>query len=531
MKRCITSLAFAVIVIAAATSCKDKIRVEGSSAPSVYTFPAEDVTFNSVYLSGHIYGSDLMIGSVGFVYDKLGDFDQEHSPREIAVVEAKDFHMTILNLESDAEYAFQAFAVLNGEEMFGKTERFRTEPAVFTGEAKNVGGNSATLVGYIATTDVQDVGFILAKAGELDYQNSPRRRNVPHSSQNISSQASTLESNTSYEYCAYVKINDIEKYGDIVSFSTAAVPVTGISLDKYSILMYQEDNMSQQIKATLYPSNATNPKIIWTSSDTGVATVSEGGVVRAVGGGVATVKAASEQAPAVFATCEVTVKAAPPQYSVDMGLPSGRLWRDRDLGAKRANYPGDFYAWGETASKKSFFENNYKYYSQDSGSYYPWKYTGSKGHLGKTPDRRTYLEMADDAARAVLGSPWRIPSYQDYLELKTNTTQEIKKVDGVSGVLFTAKHPDRKGKYNTLFFPEDAYQDGNAKMRIYNSLAPFDPYWLNGVSVDYVTLPGSSTTLPSYKRAAVFYFGQGADVVNEGSLERHFGVRIRPVCD
>ena len=139
--------------------------------------------------------------------------------------------------------------------------------------------------------------------------------------------------------------------------------------------------------------------------------------------------------------------------------------------------------------------------------------------------------MTDDAARAVLGSPWRIPSYQDYMELKTNTTQEIKKVDGVSGVLFTAKHPDRKGKYNTLFFPEDGYQDGNAKMRIYNSLAPFDPYWLNSVSVDYVTLPGSSTTLPSYKRAAVFFFGWGADVVNEGSLERHFGVRIRPVCD
>ncbi len=530
MKRCITSLAFAVIVIAAAISCKDKIRVEGSSAPSVYTFPAEDVTYNSVYLSGHIYGTDPAIGSVGFVYDKVDDFDPEHSPREITSAEAKDFHLRMTELESDTEYAFQAFAVLDGEEAFGKTERFRTEPAVFTREPENVGGNSATLLGYIATTKVQDAGFIMDKAGKLDHGTSPRRRNVPHSTYTISSQASTLESNTTYEYCAYIKINDIEKYGDIVSFSTAAVPVTGISLDKGTILLYLEDNTSLQINATVQPSNPTNPKIIWTSSDTGVATVSEGGVVRAVGSGMATIKAASEQAPSVYATCIVIVKSTP-KNSVDMGLPSGRLWRDRDLGAKRANYPGDFYAWGETASKKSFFENNYKYYSQDSGSYYPWKYTGSNGHLGKTPDKRTYLEMTDDAARAVLGSPWRIPSYQDYIELKTNTTQQKKEVDGVDGVLFTAKHPDRKGKYNTLFFPEDAYQDGNAKMRIYNSLAPFDPYWLNGVSVDYVTLPGSSTTLPSYKRAAVFYFGQGADVVNEGSLERHFGVRIRPVCD
>ncbi len=530
MKRCITSLAFAVIVIAAATSCKDKIRVEGSSAPSVYTFPAEDVTYNSVYLSGHIYGTDPAIGSVGFVYDKVDDFDPEHSPREITSAEAKDFHLQMTELESDTEYAFQAFAVLDGEEAFGKTERFRTEPAVFTREPENVGGNSATLLGYIATTKVQDAGFIMDKAGKLDHGTSPRRRNVPHSTYTISSQASTLESNTTYEYCAYIKINDIEKYGDIVSFSTAAVPVTGISLDKGTILLYLEDNTSLQINATVQPSNPTNPKIIWTSSDTGVATVSSGGVVRAVGSGMATIKAASEQAPSVYATCIVIVKSTP-KNSVDMGLPSGRLWYDRDLGAKRANYPGDFYAWGETASKKSFFENNYKYYSQDSGNYYPWKYTGSNGHLGKTPDRKTYLEMTDDAARAVLGSPWRIPSYQDYMELKTNTTQEIKKVDGVSGVLFTAKHPDRKGKYNTLFFPEDAYQDGNTKTRIYNSLAPFDPYWLNGVSVDYVTLPGSSTTLPSYKRAAVFYFGWGADVVNEGSLERHFGVRIRPVCD
>ena len=532
MKR-LTFLLAMILSVFAVVSCKDKIDVNGSGLPSVLTRPAEDLTFESAYLQGHISGKDVTVGTVGFVYDKRDDFDPEHSPRETVEPDAKEFCLTLKHLESDAEYAYQAFAVLDGKETFGGTEVFRTEPAVFTGEAENVTGNSAKLVGYIATTNVQDAGFIMDKRGQINFQTSPRRRNVPHTTNSITSSANTLESDMAYEYAAYVKIDGIEKYGDVVSFSTAAVPVTSVTLQETSMLIYREDNNSYNLHVEVKPSNATNPKVTWTSSDPKVATVSEGGLVRAIGdhGGVTIIKVASVQSPSIYATCEVTVKGFPPDFSVDMGLPSHRLWRSRDLGAGSDIAYGQYFAWGETANKNYFVEDNYEFYSKAGGRYYPWKYTGTLGHWGRIPDKRTYLEMEDDAARAILGGSWRIPSYQDYLELKMNTTQQETTIKGSKGMLFTAKNPDRKGKYNTLFFPYQGYMHGKIKGQQYGDFYPFDPYWLNQVSVNYVIPPGESNQVTDYTQSSVMYFGQGADLINDRSFERHYGARIRPVCD
>ena len=46
------------------------------------------------------------------------------------------------------------------------------------------------------------------------------------------------------------------------------------------------------------------------------------------------------------------------QY-IDLGLPSGTLWADRNIGAIEPEDEGDFYTWGETEPKKKYLWDNY----------------------------------------------------------------------------------------------------------------------------------------------------------------------------
>ena len=84
-----------------------------------------------------------------------------------------------------------------------------------------------------------------------------------------------------------------------------AYAVTGIKLDITSATLNAKGE-TITLTPTLLPSNAANKKIIWKSSDTSVATVSDKGVVTAVGNGTATITAETESG-GYKATCKVMV--------------------------------------------------------------------------------------------------------------------------------------------------------------------------------------------------------------------------------
>lgn len=45
--------------------------------------------------------------------------------------------------------------------------------------------------------------------------------------------------------------------------------------------------------------------------------------------------------------------------AIDLGLPSGTLWADRNVGADKAEATGDFFAWGETEPKSNYDWSTY----------------------------------------------------------------------------------------------------------------------------------------------------------------------------
>lgn len=91
---------------------------------------------------------------------------------------------------------------------------------------------------------------------------------------------------------------------DTTIYAQVASTVTSIALNKTTLALYIND--TEQLTATVAPEGA-NGTILWTSSDSTVATVDGNGSVHAVDAGTATITAAAASDSSKNATCTVTV--------------------------------------------------------------------------------------------------------------------------------------------------------------------------------------------------------------------------------
>ena len=92
-----------------------------------------------------------------------------------------------------------------------------------------------------------------------------------------------------------------------VTVTAKTVSVTGVSLDKATLSLVVGG--SATLVATVNPDNATDKNVTWSSSATGIATVDENGIVKAVKAGTATITVKTKDGGKT-ATCKVTVTAA-----------------------------------------------------------------------------------------------------------------------------------------------------------------------------------------------------------------------------
>ena len=88
---------------------------------------------------------------------------------------------------------------------------------------------------------------------------------------------------------------------------TVYAPVTGVTLNKSAVTLSLPDNDAEQLTATVLPAGQADQTVVWTSSKESVATVSDSGVVTAVGPGEAKITATAGET-GYKAECAVTVE-------------------------------------------------------------------------------------------------------------------------------------------------------------------------------------------------------------------------------
>lgn len=135
---------------------------------------------------------------------------------------------------------------------------------------------------------------------------------------------------------------------------------------------------------------------------------------------------------------------------VDLGLTSGTLWADRNLGAESPDKYGDFYAWGETETKSTYLLSNYSHYNADNETF-DSPYKGVKGIQG----------TEQDAAHVIWGGNWVIPTPTQFSELVEQCTWEWQNdynSTGVKGYLVKSKKNS-----NYIFLPITGYYNGASR--------------------------------------------------------------------
>ena len=157
-------------------------------------------------------------------------------------------------------------------------------------------------------------------------------------------------------------------------------------------------------------------------------------------------------------------------HMIDLGLPSGTLWACCNVGAKKPEDYGGYYAWGETKTKSTY---NWSTYIHCGGTKKTCR------NLGFNITGTSY-----DAATANWGMSWKMPTIGQFKELHDKTTSVWITRFGVKGRKFTGPNG------GTIFLPAAGYMWDGGLFNVgswgrYWSSTPYDgddAYGLNFIS-------------------------------------------------
>ena len=137
-----------------------------------------------------------------------------------------------------------------------------------------------------------------------------------------------------------------------------------------------------------------------------------------------------------------------PIYAVDLGLSVKWAWCN--VGASRPEMYGDYFAWGELATKSWFDRSNYAYYDSSQGDY---------EDIGANISGTAY-----DVVRDLWGDGWRLPTEEEMRELIEECTWEKGTLYGSDGMFVTGPNG------NKIFLPNASggYWSGTYSSTNYN---------------------------------------------------------------
>ncbi len=209
-----------------------------------------------------------------------------------------------------------------------------------------------------------------------------------------------------------------------------------------------------------------------------------------------------------------TTKAIP-GGAVDLGL--SVCWAACNIDAATPEDYGDFYAWGET---EPYYESlspltwksgkeygydwpSYKWCNESSTKLIKYNYNSYYGSV----DNKTVLEQDDDVAHTLLGGNWRMPTDDEWTELRQKCSWKWTTQNGVKGRLVTG--PNR----NSIFLPATGFRSSINWWRAGDA----GYYW--------------SSTLYSKDPRVAWGVDPWHDIVDRGTSDRCKGQAIRPVTE
>ncbi len=173
---------------------------------------------------------------------------------------------------------------------------------------------------------------------------------------------------------------------------------------------------------------------------------------------------------------------------VDLGLASGTKWATCNVGATRPEDYGDYFAWGEIATKSTYTIDNCTTNGND--------FTDISGNADY------------DAARANWGGEWRLPDAEDSTELMNDCTWTHITRNGVSGHLVIGPNG------NSIFLPHAGQIVGSA--------------------LQHAGIAGCIWSSVPYENDLAYYFLFYPDEIGfsgVGENGRYCGRSVRPVID
>ena len=122
-------------------------------------------------------------------------------------------------------------------------------------------------------------------------------------------------------------------------------------------------------------------------------------------------------------------------HVIDLGLPSGTKWCCCNVGASSPEEYGGYYAWGETSVKNVYNELTYLFYDglklDNNGDGY-YDENRIVINIGSDIAGTSY-----DVAHVRMGGDWRMPSFEQQIELMANCDRLWTQQNGVNCILLT----------------------------------------------------------------------------------------------
>ena len=236
-----------------------------------------------------------------------------------------------------------------------------------------------------------------------------------------------LKADEEREYTLTASVDDAEEAKCNVKFVKPSVSKLAFNPASYTV--EAESSLSLKNNLVITPADgmdADTIKVAWSSSKESVATIDQNGKVQAIAAGKATITA---QAGSKTATCtvEVTAKPAPedpetpedpekPDTPIDPSDPTDpEKPEEPEVPVKPSDANGhEFVDLG--LSVKWAIMNVGADSPEDPGKFYGWGWTSNSSYSGT--DKTLPLEY--DVAHEAFGGDWRMPTAEEFKELKDN---------------------------------------------------------------------------------------------------------------